>query len=364
MISNSPIWEDGKPVLWDDVKRPEVEISLMYRPLADWTYSHHPYITVFKDRFYAIWSNGYKDEDAPGQRILLTSSSNFQSWSTPIALASPGKDEDGRERVLTAAGFHIYNDLLIAYYGDYGPEKQGTGLFALTTPDGINWSGPVDMGIPVCSNHGPQTTKSGRLIICGNVSFPYTDDPSGLTGWKMTGIYPPEMAGTKDDPEAFWHVAKNQQWKAALCEGSFYQTDDGILHMLLRATGEGFQYRLWHTESKDDGCSWSEPEITDFSDDNAKFHFGRLPDGRYYYVGNPLAGNRTPLILSISNDGVNFTSHYIIGETSYEKVNEGRWKDGEYGYPCSMVRGEYIYVIVSRQKEGVEVIRVNTAELR
>jgi hypothetical protein len=311
-----------------------------------------------------MWSNGHKDEDAPGQRVLVSSSSDFHSWRTPTVLASPGIDKDGRERVLTAAGFHKHNSIMTAYYADYGPEKQGTRLFALMTSDGINWSKPVDMEIPVCPNHGPQPTKSGRLIICGNISFPYTDDPTGLSGWKMTGIYPSVMAGTNDDPEAFWRVAKKQQWQTALCEGSFYQTEDGILHMLLRATGEGFQYRLWLTESADNGCSWSEPEITDFSDDNAKFHFGRLPDGRYYCVGNPIAGNRCPLILSLSSDGYVFDKHYVLGETGYQKVRTGRWKDGEYGYPCSMVHGEYLYVITSRQKEGVEAIRVNLRELR
>jgi hypothetical protein len=34
--------------------------------------------------------------------------------------------------------------------------------------------------VPVNPNHGPQATASGRLIICGNISFPYTDDPAWL----------------------------------------------------------------------------------------------------------------------------------------------------------------------------------------
>jgi hypothetical protein len=172
------------------------------------------------------------------------------------------------------------------------------------------------------------------------------------------------MAGAiKDDPSSFWKVASRQGWPAALCEGSFYQTDDGVLHMLLRNTGRQFAHRLWLTESRDNGGTWSEPVVTDFSDCDAKFHFGRLPDGRFYYVGNPLAGSRTPLVLSLSRDGVHFDRHYILGDTHYERRRRGWAKGGEYGYPHSMIHDGQLYVIVSRQKEAVEVLRVALAEL-
>jgi hypothetical protein len=175
----------------------------------------------------------------------------------------------------------------------------------------------------------------------------------------MTGIHPKDMAATmKDDPSSFWEVAQRQGWTAALCEGSFYQTDDGVLHMLLRNTGRHYVRRLWITESRDNGATWSEPAVTGFSDANAKFHFGRLPDGRFYYVGNPLAGNRIPLALSLSRDGVRFDRHFILGDTHYERRKPGGSKGGEYGYPHSLIHGDHLYVIVSRQKEAVEVLRV------
>lgn len=362
-ITNNPVWRSGRPVLWEDAVWPKVESAVLFRPESDWTYSHHPHITFFGGRFRAIWSNGHKDEDAPGQRVLLSTSPNGIDWTEPVQLAAPSSGPDGRERVLTAAGFHQHAGALVAYFGDYGPNKEGTRLWAVATTDGERWSAPMDMGVPVCPNHGPQPTATGRLIICGNISFPYTDDPSGLAGWTMSGIYPPDMAGTSDDPEAFWPVAQRRGWPTALCEGAFYQTDDGVLHMLLRSTGPGFRHRLWATESTDDGATWSEPTETEFSDDDAKFHLGRLPDGRFYYVGNPVAGNRWPLVLSLSQDGISFNRHYVIGAGRYPMRREGRWKGGEYGYPHSILHEDSLFVIVSRQKEGIEVIQVPIKEL-
>ena len=55
--------------------------------------------------------------------------------------------------------------------------------------------------------------------------------------------------------------------------------------------------------------------------------------------------------------------HFILGETHYEQRRPGKWKSGEYGYPHTMIHDGYLYVIVSRQKEAVEVLRVALAEL-
>ena len=282
--------------------RPKLPVERvdLYRPEHEWTYSNHASSTFYRGRFYAIWSNGREHEDYPGQRVLIASAADFYHWTTPEPLVGPLMGQHS-ELVLTAAGFHQHASTLIAYFGQYeynaaairngrrlkpsgGRDHQDTRLWAMTTTDGRAWSAPLDMHTPIVPNHGPQPTQSGRLIISGNIAFPYTDDPRGLAGWKMTGIYPSDMAPTIfDDSEAFWRVQAAMKWPAGLCEGSFYQTDDGVLQMLQRTTGPGYAGKLWVTESRDDGATWSPPVETAFTDNNTKFHFGRLPDGRFYY---------------------------------------------------------------------------------
>jgi len=61
---------------------------------------------------------------------------------------------------------------------------------------------------------------------------------------------------------------------------------------------------------------------------------------------------------------VRFDRHFILGDTHYESRRKGRWKGGEYGYPHSLIHDGHLYVIVSRQKEAVEVLRVALGELR
>ena len=356
-----------------------VERAWLYRPGTEWTYSHHPHLTHFGSRYIAMWSNGRRDEDAPGQRVLFSSSPDFCTWTAPAPLLDVQQGRHG-ERVLTAAGFHQHAGKLVAYIGcyEYRPEcldngqrrpgdsgHMDTTLLAMSTADGFRWDGPMDLQLPIVPNHGPQRTASGRLMISGNISFPYSDDPTGLSGWRMTGIYPPtRAAGIVDDSESFWQVQAAMGWPVGLCEGSFYQTGDGVLHMLLRTNTD----RLWLTESHDDGATWSAPVPTEFTDNASKFHFGRLPDGRFCYVGCPdpePRWQRCPLVLSLSGDGARFDTHFILAgaDTPYARRKDGMAKGGDYGYPHTLIHDGALHVIVSRRKEAVEVLRAPLAAM-
>lgn len=369
-ITNDAVWKNGKPVALPQAARPAVEVVTLFEPGEnDWTYSHHQSLGEFQGRLFAIWSSSRRDEDSPGQRVMYAVRSQSGQWSRPRILFQPDLQPDGRPRVLTAAGFHAHQGTLVAYAGDYSIDRKSTRLLARTSTDGDNWSKALDLHVPVCPNHGPQPTASGRLIIAGNTAFPYTDDPAGLGGWKMTGIYPAAMEPFQDNPSTFWDLAKRMKWPANLCEGAFYQTGDKVLHMLLRATNiarpaeNAGQWCLWETRSADNGATWSAPRPTQFSNTDTKFHFGRLPDGRFYCVGNPVGGGRIPLVLSTSRDGLRFDRHFILGDTPYQRRFAGKYKGGHYGYPHTLVHDGSLYVIVSRQKEAVQVLRVPLADL-
>ena len=172
----------------------------------------------------------------PASGCCMRCASETGAWGRPRLLFQPDIDPDGRLRILTAAGFHAHGGTLVAYAGDYSIDRKSTRLLARTSTDGKTWTAVRDLHVPVCPNHGPQPTASGRLIIAGNTAFPYTDDPTGLSGWKMTGVYPPSMEPFQDNPSTFWDVASCMRWPN-LCEGAFYQTDDGLLHALFRVTG-------------------------------------------------------------------------------------------------------------------------------
>lgn len=366
----SPITNNHDP----RARRPRLQVERvrLFSPETEWTYSHHPSLTFFKGRSYAIWSNGWVDEDAPAQRVLISSAAEFHSWSEPTPLIDTLMGQ-ASELVLTAAGFHRHAGTLVAYAGqyEYRPEvlegyrrlpsnnlHMGTTLRARTTVDGRQWSPLMDLALPVVPNHPPQPTSTGRLILCGNISFPYTDDPAGLRGWTMTGLMPPVWRHV-DDSKGFGPTCQDNGWDFKVCEGSFYETDDRVIHMLLRT---GTSLRV--SESRDDGGTWSVPLETGFSDCGSKFHCGRLPDGRFYVVSTPdPGGGRCPLVISLSEDGVVFDRAFIIADEPYAQKQAGRCKGGLYGYPHTLLHDGCLHVIVSLRKEAVDVIRFSIDQL-
>ena len=154
----------------------------------------------------------------------------------------------------------------------------------------------------------PTTARNRRnqagSIISGNIAFPYTDDPSGLAGWTMTGIYPDDMAAAiLTIPRAFWHVQARMGWPAGLCEGSFYQTDDGVLHMLLRTTGPGYAGKLGSPKAATMARPGRRRRRPPSPTTTPSSISAGCRDGRFYYVGCPdpePRGARNPLVLSLS----------------------------------------------------------------
>lgn len=347
-------------------------LSILYQPRdRQWSYSHHAAICKFQGRYYVMWSNGERDEDDLRQRVLFACSEDGVHWSAHRTLYP---SQEGR--ILTACGFHCYQGVLVAYAGSYGyaPENvengryrvindfhEHTTLLARTSTDGEHWSEPKDLHLPIVANHGPQRLRSGRLLLSGSITYPYTDDPTGLSGWQVRGLTPCPWLDLADDSQGIMrHIALRGD-NVLLCEGSFFQTEDEAIHMLLRSD----QRRLYETVSVDQGETWSEAQPTDFVTCNTKFHMGRLPDGRYYHVGSPdPTGARCPLVLSLSKDGVVFDQEYILDETYRPLRNPGKYKGGIYGYPHSLIDGDRMYVVCSVNKEDIHLYAFDLANLK
>lgn len=348
-----------------------VENATVHEPSKGQSYTHHPYLAVYGGTFYAIYSCGFENEEDCGQWVMLSTSSDGLNWSEPAPLARPGDvgDENG---VLTACGFYYADDGLIAYFSYYrydpaamnGTKRPTTDsahldtcLYAVKTTDGKTWSEPLSLGLAFTPNLSPFITVSGRLLFPGHTAYPYSDDPSGLGPFTMTGIYGDTFDGETviDDSASIHRVKEARGWDNLLCEGSPIQLKNGTLKMLLRSQ-DGF---LWCTDSTDNGLTWSEPYRTEFANDDSKFFFGKLPNGRYFYIGNPEPnGYRVPLCLYTSKDGLTYDRAYLIGDELYEQHFAGLYKGGIYGYPYAVADGDYLYIIYSLHKEKIEVARV------
>lgn len=363
------------PKLAHREKLPTRQVQLSFpRPGAE--YTHHSSICRFGERFYAIWSGGFIGEDEIGQHVMMSASDDGLHWEEPRPLIIPA-DVQSPQGLLFAGGLYSHAGRLVAYFGHVIDDVQlGLAEGAIrcrdiywgyvTTEDGVNWSAPVRTELAFVPNHGPQMTSSGRLIACGNIMFPYSDDLTGTGVFQPAGIYGDlfRPGEERDDPDIIHTVTPARGWDCHLiCEGSFYEMDDGTLRMLLRSNSGC----LWLTESRDGGGHWSDPAATEFPDEGSKFHCGRLPDGRYYVVSNATPGGfsgRRQLVISLSRDGECFDQQYILrDEPVTPQFTAGRWKGGTFAYPHTLVWEGKMYIIYSVNKERIEVTILELQDL-
>ncbi len=352
-----------------------VKKTLLYEANEDGgTYSHHASLAYFKGKFYAVWSNGQINEDDIGQRVMIASSCDGEHFSAP----KPLFDKEEGNAVLTAAGLYVRDDGKICAYAGlyYYPDSKrpkgdmhhlNTTLLVKESEDGETWTDSVDLHVPIVPNQGPQRLASGRVIIVGNITFPYTDSEDGISGWVITGVPPAPIEGFQDDSEGFHVHAELREDKLHLCEGSYFEMPDGEIRMLLRDAGkkENINERyLALSRSFDGGRTYSLPEETEFTDNNSKFYCMRLSNCKYAIISNPdVRGSRCPLSISISDDGENFTRRYNIATEKLSQRFEGMYKGGVYGYPHAMEIDGRMYVICSINKEDIAIFSFDISEL-
>lgn len=350
-------------------------------------YSHHPHITSYKGRLFATWSLGHLHEDTPGQKMVYATSDDLGvTWSEPITLVAPLQGQH-MEECVTGYGILVTGDVMTAYYINYDFTLEGLLKYAefgacsrgipglqvlqnvytgvmLSEDGGATWKGPVSKIPGVYANLTPERISTGRLVMPAYTIFPYTDDPTGATGWKAVPL-PGLPEGYYDG--AGGHIPIKAAWaELGICEGSLYEMPDSTLRMMLR-TSKG---RLAVSESKDFGESWSEPKLTDFTDCGARFQFGKLPDGRYFALSCPDPNipesclRRTPLVLALSKDGNVFDRHYILGDEPDMPLRfPGAFKHGRYGYPYAYILDDNLFVVNSVGKEDVELRTFNLGDL-
>ena len=374
------------------VKALKVEHSLVYEGRPGLAYSHQAQLTTHQGRLIASWSLGVRDEEGPGEDMVFSvSDDRGKTWSPPkvIACAQPGR---AAKTVVVSSGIRSVGEAMIAYCGHWDRTAEGTQLDGfrnsscdpvavlrdtrtearLSRDGGANWSAPVVVAPNLSNYMTPFLAQSGRLILPGNLTFPWTDDPLGLTGWHWSGL-PGLTEGVLDNFFNMHELNRLADTRQLYNEACCYQLADGTLRMMFRNEQSGVR-RLGSSESRDNGLTWTRPELTDYTDVVCRSHFGRLPDGRYFGMSCPnskapdsnvpFAGLRTPAILALSRDGSVFDRHFLIGnDVEGSPRYPGLSKHGRYGYPYLHVAGEFGYVIYSINKEDIGIGRFRVEDL-
>ena len=128
---------------------------------------------------------------------------------------------------------------------------------------------------------------------------------------------------------------------------TLWAEDEKNVHMLLRSS-EG---RIYRSDSTDGGKHWTDAVPTELLNNNSGIDAARLPDGRIVLAHNPVGeswGDRTPLSISVSEDGGNSFKRIL-------NVEEG---PGEYSYPAVVAGRESILLTYTYDRKNIMFCRI------
>ncbi|MBQ8961441.1 MAG: exo-alpha-sialidase [Ruminococcus sp.] len=315
-------------------------------------------LAAYKGKLYCQWQSSATDEDSADTHVMYSvSSDGGRTWSEATVLA-----KDMGAGYCTSGGWYAAEDRLVAYI-NYWPDElsdpRGGFAYYMTSSDGSSWSAPQQVTMADGSvmkgvfEQDPHILESGRIINAAHfqdgltVCPIYTDDPSGVSGWR----------------KGSFSATPNGAQSLELEPSSFVQSD-GTLVMIFR--DQSSSYKKLASYSFDDGATWSKAQLTDMPDARTKQSAGNLSDGTAFMAGCPVNSSlRSPLAVTVSADGKSFTAAYLLrsGQSDPELIYEGKAKRKGFHYTKSLVDGGYLYVGYATNKEAVEISIVPEASL-
>ncbi len=356
--------------------------QLLYATPETGTFNHHGHLAYFKGVLFACWDNQARDENTSGQHAVYRfSTDKGETWSelrslfpsladkVPASVAKVPKpfqtsqgfaEIDGRLYAVTCVDralrekVYRYNEVSRIRIGFLAREVRVDGSLGK-----VFW----------LSDTAPEPEPGYPTLPVGDRSLvakfkAYYMKPANLPQL----LFRPRQWPDSDDEHRM--TEPTQPWR--LDSGTWVRLyrNQGTIHGKNRAEIEASRPRRHYASfSFDDGKTWSAPTRTNFPDTGARANSGRLPDGQFYVINNPLPmsarqGGRTMLAISLSRDGLNFDRMAVIRFIAPQQRYEGIAKGANgFQYPHSIVVGENLCVIYSVNKEDMEVARIPLTEL-
>ncbi len=360
-----------------------VETTELYHATPEMgTFSHHGYLAYHKGVLFAAWDSHARDENSSGQHgVFRYSADGGETWSPRKPLFPPLADKvswseanqsnpfqtsqgfaeiDGRLYAVTCVDkalkekVYRFNEVSRIRVGFLAREVHADG-----TLGEVFWLSETapepEPGYPALP------AGDRRLVAKINAHF---EEPANL----LQLLFKPRQHPDSDDDHRM--TEPTQTWR--LDDGTWVRLyrNQGTIHGKSRAGIEASRPRRHYAAfSFDNGKTWTAPTRTNFPDTGSRANAGRLPNGQFYVINNPLPmsareGGRALLAISLSHDGLIFDRMAVIRFVAPPTRYPGKAKGGGgYQYPHSVVVGENLWVIYSVNKEDMEVARIPLSEL-
>ncbi len=319
-----------------------------------WQFRLHNYLVYHDGRFWCFWSHGPVIEDRARQHLQFATSRDGLSWSEPRVLAPPPRDGYG----YIARGFWVRGDELLALASLYEAPAFHDGDLELVA---FRWSDDTQSWQPAgrvfdnaLNNFPPKKLATGEWMMSRRASDRSVSMLIGgltaIDNWQVIPFSEYRLPGGGSPEEPYWWLLPG-----------------GEIVGLFRDNSKSG--RLLRSFSVDHGRTWSTPVRTNFPDATSKFHGLQTSRGYWVLASNANPERREPLCLSVSPDGLVFQHLFRLPVPA--RLEGVAWRGPRHSAPYESVQYPHmiehdgsLYVAYSREKQTVEVVRVELDALQ
>jgi predicted neuraminidase len=257
-------------------------------------------------------------------------------WSPPVEAANGVESPTKRYPCWNPVLFQMPNGPLTLFY-KVGPNPREWWGMVLTSHDsGKLWSAPWRLPEGIL---GP--IKNKPALVGDRLLSPSSTEHDG---WRV-------HLESSDDGGKTWSKTSSLEdhTKFGVIQPTILVHPAGKLQILCRSR----QRQIVESWSSDGGRTWSKLAATELPNNNSGIDAARLPDGRFVLIYNHTQRGRTPINLSISNDGKTWQAGLQL-ET----------EPGEYSYPAVIVTPDgLIHTTYTWKRQRIKHVVIDPTKL-
>lgn len=287
------------------------------------------------------WFGGTEEKN-PDVGIWVSRFENG-SWSNSVEVANGIQADGKRYPCWNPVLFKPKEGPLMLFY-KIGPDPQNWwGMMTTSTDNGASWS--PSKALPA-SFLGPIKNKPVQLKD-GSIICPSSDEHDG---WRV------HFEVTSDLGSTWSRIGPINDGKDfSAIQPSILIHPNSVLQILCRSR-EGVIVQAW---SMNNGKSWSRLSAMELPNPNSGTDAVTLKDGRHLLIYNHTGmiegrwgGNRTPLNLAVSDDGITWKQVLLL-------ENE----PGEYSYPAIIQTSDgMVHITYTYKRETIKHVIVDPAK--
>jgi len=317
-------------------------VALLVQEASEFIYETAPFpechastIVETPTGLVAAWFGG-KREGTPDVGIWV-SRREGKAWTAPVEVANGVQSPEKRHPCWNPILFQPKEKPLLLFYKVGPSPSTWWGMLRTSADGGKTWSEAAKLpdGILGPVKNKPVMLKDGALLC---------PTSSEHAGWRVHFAPTADLGKTWEKTEAV-----NDGKTFGAIQPSILTLKDGSL----LALGRTRQQKIFEIASADGGKTWGEMKASALPNNNSGIDAVTLADGRHLIVYNHTTKGRSPLNVSVSEDGKTWQAALVLED-----------QPGEYSYPAVIQAADgKVHATYTWKRQRIKHVAIDPAKL-